>query len=556
MLKRVQHDKNRLVHSWIWRFFIVVKMQHHVANHPLISSLSSICHNQSSKSLVLKNAVFNFKTKGFLMNFKLRGLVAAALAGSFLVGFSGNSMADSTDDILNALIAKGVLTEEEGALLMKGRTGEKEAAEAKKANSVSAKFKDGISFESGNGDNKMSINGRIQLDYRNFDWNEGDSTNTNDKGADTFDIRRAYLGAKGTFAKYYDFEVTADFAQSASSAPSSTSPYTPLDVAYMNVKWWKQAQFQFGQFKMPFSLEERTSSRFVDFQERSFVNNASLVPGKERGFMVHGTPITGVNYALAFSNGQGKNVNETDIREDSKDVIAHVDTNIAEIIGNKDMVIHLGASYANGDLPTAAVGKQRTEGRGTEFFSATAFTSATGTPAGTKNTMERTRTGLEGVFAYGPFKAQAEWAKANFEGKSALNVSYDRDLSASYVEALWLITGESYADAYKGGKFDRIRPKNDFNPSGAGFGAWEAGIRFSKFDASDFKTTNAVGTGVIANTVSNEADAWTVGLKWLPTANSRFLLNYVDTDFDTPVTVNGVTESGEKAVTFRAQFDF
>jgi len=486
------------------------------------------------------------------MNFKLSNLVAATLAGSMLIGFGANAMADSTDDIVNALVAKGVLTEDEGALLMKGRTGEKEAAEKKKASAVTAKFKDGISWESGDGDNKMSINGRIQLDYRNFDWNEGKSTGTNANDADTFDVRRAYLGAKGTFAKYYDFEVTADFAQLS----STSAGYTPLDVAYMNVKWWKQAQFQFGQFKMPFSLEERTSSRFVDFQERSFVNNASLVPGKERGMMIHGTPITGVNYALAFSNGQGKNVNETDIREDSKDMIAHVDTNIAEIIGNKDMVIHLGASYANGDLPTAAAGKQRTEGRGNEFFSATAFNSANPATA-TTNTMERTRTGLEGVFAYGPFKAQTEWAKANFEGKTNTNVSYDRDMSAYYVEALWLITGESYADAYKGGKFDRIRPKNDFNPSGAGMGAWEAGIRFSKFDASDFKTTNTVGTGVLtATTATNEADAWTIGLKWLPTANSRFLLNYVDTDFETPVTLNGVTEKGEKAVTFRAQFDF
>lgn len=480
------------------------------------------------------------------MNFKLSNLVAATLAGSMLMGFGTNAMADSTDDIVNALIAKGVLTEEEGALLMKGREGEKEAAAKKKDAAVTAKFKDGISFESGDGDNKMSINGRIQLDYRNFDWNEGNSTGANAADADTFDIRRAYLGAKGTFNKYYDWEVTADFA-----GQSNTSH---LDVAYMNIKWWKEAQFQFGQFKMPFSLEERTSSRFIDFQERSFVNNTSLVPGKERGFMVHGTPFTGVNYALAFSNGQGKNINETDIREDGKDVIAHVDTNIAEIMGNKEMVIHLGASYANGDLPAAALGDQRTEGRGNTFFRTTPFNGGAG--GATNNTMERTRTGLEGAFAYGPFKVQTEYAKASFDGETNTNVSYDRDIKAYYAEALWLITGENYADSYKGGKFDRIRPKNDFNPKGAGFGAWEAGVRFSKFDASDFKTTNTAGTGVLTTAFTNEADAWTLGLKWLPTANSRFLLNYVDTDFDTPVTVNGVTEDGEKAVTLRAQFDF
>ncbi len=90
------------------------------------------------------------------MNFKLRSLVAATLAGSMLMGFGANAMADSTDDILNALIAKGVLTEEEGALLLKGRTGEKEAAAEKKKTAVSAKNKDGsISFETGDGKNTM-----------------------------------------------------------------------------------------------------------------------------------------------------------------------------------------------------------------------------------------------------------------------------------------------------------------------------------------------------------------------------------------------------------------
>jgi len=60
------------------------------------------------------------------MNFKLSNLVAATLAGSMLMGFGANAMADSTTDIVNALVAKGVLTEEEGALLTKGRTDEAE----------------------------------------------------------------------------------------------------------------------------------------------------------------------------------------------------------------------------------------------------------------------------------------------------------------------------------------------------------------------------------------------------------------------------------------------
>jgi phosphate-selective porin OprO and OprP len=76
------------------------------------------------------------------MNFKLNKLVATALASTFFLGFAGTALADSTDDIVNALMAKGILTEEEGALLMKGREGEKEAAAKKKESAVSAKYKD------------------------------------------------------------------------------------------------------------------------------------------------------------------------------------------------------------------------------------------------------------------------------------------------------------------------------------------------------------------------------------------------------------------------------
>lgn len=73
------------------------------------------------------------------MNFKLRNLVAATLAGSMLMGFGANAMADSTTDIVNALVSKGVLTEEEGALLTKGRTDEAagQAKALKKAGKVS-----------------------------------------------------------------------------------------------------------------------------------------------------------------------------------------------------------------------------------------------------------------------------------------------------------------------------------------------------------------------------------------------------------------------------------
>lgn len=465
------------------------------------------------------------------MNFNKK--LAVAVSGAVLLMAGQFALADSTTDIVDALVGKGVLTEEEGKLITKGH-------ESKKKAEGTVTFKDGFKINSGDGASSFSVNGRIQLDSRHY-MNTSGATAANDKIADTFDVRRAYIGAKGTFKKYYDWEMTLDAAQSTNI----------IDVAYLNLNYWdKKAMFQFGQFKMPYSLEERTSSRFIDFQERSFVNNTSLTPAKERGFMIWGTPLTGVNYALAFSTGQGKNTNETDQREDGKDIIVHLDTNFAEIMGNKEAIYHLGGSYGIGDLPPAVQGAQRSEARGAEFFATTA---ATGT------TMERKRYNIEAVAAYGPVKLQSEYGNVNFEGTNATGASYDKDISAYYAEALWLVTGEKYADAYKGGKFDRITPKNNFNPNFSSLGAIELGIRYSEFDASDIKLTadSTANVPILNAGRTNKADSLVLGIKWIPDPNVRFLVNYVHTDYDTPVLwATGKTMDREKALTMRAQYDF
>lgn len=465
--------------------------------------------------------------------------VALAVSSLFMLVAGQTALADSTDDLLKKLKDKGILSEQEYDEFNSTRDTEKK----KKSSEIKASFKDGVTFESGDKSTQISVNGRVQLDYRNFDHTDGVVN------ADTFDIRRAYLGVKGKFYNDYDFEVTYD----AGGGGGAT-----LDVAYLGINWWDQARFRFGQFKMPMSMEENGSSRFLDFQERSFVNG--LVPAKERGAMLHGKVTSGLYYALAASTGRGKNNNETTVTaangpSDGNDIIGRVYANFAEMMGDKSNVYHVGASFSTGDIVgnTGAL-SQRTEGRGISFFNTGAFANP--------GEIERKRYQLEAALALGPVKVQGEYVTNNYNGTDT-GGSFDRDINAWYAEALWLITGENYADAYKDGAFGgRIKPKNDFvHPSaaasGGGWGAWEIGVRRSRFDASDFLAATATtGGAAVAAGSTTEADAWTLGLKWIPNPNTRFLMNYVKTDFGTPVTVNGVTVSDEKALTMRAQFDF
>jgi phosphate-selective porin OprO and OprP len=66
-------------------------------------------------------------------------------------------------------------------------------------------FNDGIRWETADKKNSIGLNGRLQLDYRNF---SGDDV----LNANTFDVRRAYLTVAGKFWEYYTFDVTGDFA--------------------------------------------------------------------------------------------------------------------------------------------------------------------------------------------------------------------------------------------------------------------------------------------------------------------------------------------------------
>ncbi len=485
-----------------------------------------------------------------MQNIKLRG-ICAAVSGAILLGFGANAMADSTDDILNALIAKGVLTEEEGALIMRGRTGEKEAAEEKKKSAISAKYKDGIVLESGDGKNSLAVNGRLHFDSRTYDYNDSNSgaVAPGANGSDTFDVRRARLGTKFKFGDYYSGEIVFN----------GTGGAPVLDVGYLNVAWWKPVQFRFGQFKMPFSLEQLTSSNNIDFVERSFVD--AYIPAKEIGSMVHGSPIKGVTYGLALSNGNGQNGTETDVSVDSKDVIGRVTANLAEIMDNKNMVLHAGLAYAKGDVSksdgeAAFGGDRRTEARGVTFFDAPNIAPI----ANVSNAIDRSRLGLEGAAAYGPFKFQTQWLKAGFDYKATATQSVDEDINTWYAQALWTITGETWAERYKDGAFGALKPKTDFDPATLKGGAWEIGARYSKFDASDFSKPNAALTGLAAGYA--KADTWTTGIKFVPNAHVKFMLDYMTTEFNdavggaTGILVNGDRETKEKALLFRTQLMF
>lgn len=419
---------------------------------------------------------------------------------------------------------------------------------------VYAAFKDGITFEDGSGNWKLAINGRAQGDYRHF--------SPDADAADTFSLRRARLGGTVTFYKDYSVRVEGEYAGNS----------TTLTYGYLDINKFPAAKLRLGQFKPFYGLERSMSTNFIDFQERSMAD-VLLGSTYDRGLMVYGSPLTGFNYSLAYINGTGTS-DENNAKSDGKDFTTRASLNLAEIQGWKDSIAHFGGFYANGNegsrrLANFIPGGQ-TEGRGLQFFSTICATSVCGGTAATanafKDNVERSRGGYELALARGSVKLQGEYITTSFDGPG-----YSRDIDAWYASTVWNITGESFAGMYKDGVFGRLKPKNNYKSGAEGWGAFQLGLRYSKFDASDFrKTGNAAGTGVLLNTptattegllvATNEADAWTLGLNWVLNPNVRVVTNWVHTNYETPVLVriNGVNKSLDKedALTMRAQFDF
>jgi phosphate-selective porin OprO/OprP len=553
------------------------------------------------------------------MNFNKK--LAVAVSGAVLLMAGQFALADSTTDIVDALVSKGVLTEEEGKLITKGHT-------SKVEKTPTVKEKDGaFVLSSPNGKNSIQLTGRLHFDakYNTTDkqdlfsdsfgpWaQDGDSKSM----ASHYNARRARLGVKGRLGGIADYELVGNFAG------------TPgIDVAYLDINKYEPIGFTFGRFKVAPNLEIKTSSNNIDMIERSYVSQN--VPEKKFGAAIHGE-FTGLTYfGSAFQN----NDSALSQKDHSLSTAGRGTVNFAEIMGNKDAVLHIGL---NGYSSNYEVQPQTTNNVSDDkdplYPRATIFSFAAGGQGvanayraqigdtfralGTSSTgmgnaqygMNANQTasvhsdnlGLEAIAAYNNFKLQGEYSSAFYKAGSSGGDEISASVDTWYAEALWIMTGEKYSDAYKKGAFGLVKPKNEFNmDSGSGLGLWEIGARVDAFDVTDTNMFNSVGNNSVIGSrfqgAANSLDAkkttcsgtsytsggvtgtqdgagcgggaksYTASIKWVMNPNMLIKANWTHTKFDnefSPIdlaTSRGVTNTkpinSEDLLMIRGQWMF
>jgi phosphate-selective porin OprO/OprP len=508
---------------------------------------------------------------------------------------------DDVKVLLDLMLKKGVITQQDYDQFMKDNADKAENKEFKtqrldkdvnksvtfmqKRATDGAVSESGFGLVSNNGDNTMNLTGRVHFDSRvnNTELNSIPDRDTASMG-DNFELRRARIGVNGRVFKDINYEIVANAVGSSTNI---------IDTAWMNYGFNKDAQVRIGRFKQPFSLEELTSSNNIDFMERSYVNQ--LIPGKQLGAMIHGEPQKGLTYGVSlYQQGFDPVTNESNI---GGMAAGRLTANFAELNNISGRVIHLGFAATGGRyqvVPTTSGNTQsaadsntratimafRSENRGL----ANIYRSQIGgdrlvagdynASANNAASVTQMMGGLEFALANGPYKFQSEYAitnrdathpGVNYTSQTATtqtNPSIDAKAKTMYAEFMYNVTGESWADAYRTGAFSAVRPKSNF-VYGTGGGAWQLGVRYSSYDASDTVVGTGSMLGTVVSRVQNSAKANTVTLaaNWLLNPNARVMFNVSQTRFGTAVDAldtaqDGSTTRSETVLSVRTQINF
>jgi phosphate-selective porin OprO and OprP len=240
---------------------------------------------------------------------------------ALLLLITGRAYSQTTNDVLNLLIADKAITQEQAdSIRAEAALKQQEAEAGKKSFLVTAA-------------RQIQLAGYTQVRYQVLD----------EAGKkDGFDIRRARLDVKGNFTPYLSFRLQTELAVS----PKILDAYAEIKLSdYFNIT--------VGQFRIPFSLENLTTVYKLEVIDFSQVVDALVARGKDvignqngrdvgiqaGGVLIKNKEAALLEYRLGVFNGSGINVGDT--ANEAKDVVGR-------LILNPVKGLSLGASYYNG----------------------------------------------------------------------------------------------------------------------------------------------------------------------------------------------------------------
>lgn len=371
-------------------------------------------------------------------------------------------------------------------------------------------WQEGIRFASPDGEFKLKLGGRLQLDGGIMDADNGlerGGFSLFDRGTgdleDAVEFRRALLYVEGQLYENSLFKVEYDFAGGDAS-------FKDVYFGLKNLPW--VGNIRAGHFKEPFSLEQLTSSKYITFMERSLGNEA-LVPARNTGVMLHNTA-----FDERMTWQAGGFVRTDDFGDGEFNQGFDSTGRLTGLLWYEDEgaeLLHLGAAVSHQnyegdrDLDEHLV---RFRSR-PESHLAPRFIDTGNFYAESSNLF-----GLESAWVHGPLSVQSEYMRAFIDGVGCVfGHTPNPQFQAFYIMTSYFLTGEHRAYNRSMGAFDRVKPNKNYGKDG-GWGAWEVAARYSMVDLDD----DSIRGG--------EEDNFTFGLNWYLNPNMKMMFNYIFAD--------------------------
>lgn len=380
-----------------------------------------------------------------------------------------------------------------------------------------ATTKGGFQIKSEDGNFEAKLGGRIHFDG-NFYTSEKDlgSATAQDSNSQFF-FRRARITIEGR-AYDYTYKFENDFASSGDAAAKTNEGIREM---WIGRQVMGSQNLRLGQAKPYRGMEELTSSNEITFMERPLATASGIYNNQfTTGAFLDGS---GEGYGYGVSVYTPRSVAESETQGlgvNARGFIVPVRSN-----GN---LVHIGLSASQDNFETNTTSKDpRIVGRENGLKSGDLILK------GAFN--EQKTIAAELAARFGAFSMQGEYAKATFSdtrlqpSTPVLATQADNDLDTYYVQASYFLTEHTKPYDFKKGVFKSPKLNGEE-------GAIELKARYDVIENKDID--------------DNKASAYTLGMNYYATPNTRFMVEYVKGETDVG------TDKDASAITARAQFNF
>ncbi|MFM8805235.1 MAG: porin [Planctomycetia bacterium] len=425
-------------------------------------------------------------------------------------------------------------------------------------------WKDGFQGESANKDFRVKFGGRTQVDAVAFSAAPGPNQSPTKGGldpglADTVNLRRGRFRVEGRMYELYDWACEYDFVNQINvnnetfPTERDSGPLTAVTDLWMQVREVPiLGTIRVGNQKDPYGYEHLTSSRWLNFMERSFAQDAfegpfnnGFVPGiqvmnsneeGDIGWQVGQFKNTSNPFGYSNSSGGSMTVGRLvylPVFEDEGRKLVHLAVSGRTMEPRRQFTSFEGGLPKGDEIPAVRF-RSRGDIRNGPPGPLNSIYADSGILQGTWQNM----IGLEFVGNNGPWSFQSEYFGSwlytarttsagplitnGFQPKPGTNVGTVY-YQAGYAEVLYFLTGESRTYSKIEYRFDRPVPNNNFyairgggpgRPFNLSEGAWQVGVRYNYLCLNDSGVNGGVLNGL------------TLGLNWLLNPNARVYFNY------------------------------